>query len=647
MLGRSHPSQAGRGTSRTRDYFAALAESSGEFIAMWDLDLRPFYVNAAGLRMVGLSSLGDASRTTVSEFFFPEEQGRVVEEFFPLVRREGRGEIEIRFRHFLTGEAVWVITSAITLTDGHEHVTGYGTISRDITERKRSEQAIRETEAQFRTLADNMSQLAWMADQTGWIFWYNRRWYEYTGTTLEQMQGWGWRQVHHPEHVDRVVARIQRSWDTGEAWEDTFPLRGHDGRYRWFLSRALPIRDPSSQQVIQWFGTNTDITEQLEAEDALREANRRKDAFLATLAHELRNPLAPVRSSLEVLKGEPAAELSRQALDIMDRQVSLMQRLIDDLLDISRVDRNLLALRTERLDLGALVEQVVESCRPLAESGGQELVVNIPDEPLPMHADQVRLSQVFSNLLHNACKYTGAGGRIALTVTHQGGDAVVAVKDDGIGIPADMLPRVFEMFTQVDPTMERVRGGLGIGLTLVQQLVNLHGGRVAAASEGLGRGSEFTVRLPLARPTHEPAPAALPASPEPAGGHGPLRILIVDDNRDGADALAMLLRLEGHETQVVYDGFAALEHATRLRPDVMLLDIGMPRLNGLDVCRAIRAEPWGRHVTLVALTGWGQDTDRQRSASAGFDAHLVKPLDQQALSRLLAETATGGRTRAQ
>ncbi len=501
----------------------------------------------------------------------------------------------------------------------------------DITDRQRAVEALRESEERFRTLADNIAQFAWMADGSGWIFWYNQRWFEYTGTTLPEMEGWGWRAVHHPDHVDRVVEKISGCFRTGQVWEDTFPLRGADGQYRWFLSRAIPIRDAEGR-VARWFGTNTDVTEQRQAEEALVEADRRKDEFLATLAHELRNPLAPVRSSLEIMRlaGDDLGAIE-QARGVVDRQVAQLERLVDDLLDVARVDRDQLALR--RVDLKSIVQLSLETCEPLAEEAGLRVDVEVPDEPLPLDADAARLAQAFSNLLTNACRYTPEGGRVTFAVRREGDEVVATVRDTGRGIPPEMLPRVFEMFTQVDGGDGETASGLGIGLALVRRLVELHGGRIDAFSEGAGRGSEFVVRLPLADCRAEKVEAQAPDAPRAAESR---RILVVDDNADAADSLARLLEISGHETAVAYDGEVALKTAETFGPDVVLLDIGLPEIDGYEVARRIRARPRVRDAMLVALTGWGQEDDRRKSRESGFDHHLVKPVDLRTLRELLA-----------
>ena len=366
----------------------------------------------------------------------------------------------------------------------------------------------------------------------------------------------------------------------------------------------------------------------------LREADRRKDEFLATLAHELRNPLAPIRNGLQVLRLSGTENgMVAEARCMMERQVSQMVRLVDDLLDVSRITRNKLDLRRQRLALAAVVHSAVETSRPLIEQSRHTLSLTLPPGPVHIDADPVRLAQVFSNLLNNSAKYTEPGGRIWLVAEISGHEVAVRVRDTGMGIPADALPRIFEMFSQVDRNMERAQGGLGIGLTLVRRLVEMHGGTVEARSDGPGRGSEFIVRLPLAP---EDAVARQPPPGEGPAATSKRRILIVDDNQDSAMSLGMMLNLMGNETRTAHDGLAAVEAAAEFRPDLILLDIGLPKLNGYDACRRIREQPWSKGMIIVALTGWGQDEDRRRSAEAGFDHHMVKPVEVDALGKLMA-----------
>lgn len=371
----------------------------------------------------------------------------------------------------------------------------------------------------------------------------------------------------------------------------------------------------------------------------LKETDRRKDEFLATLAHELRNPLAPIRNGLQVLRLSGAGGgMIDEARSMMERQLSQMVRLVDDLLDVSRITRNKLELRKERVSLAAVIQCAVETSRPLVEQAEHELLVTLPSAPVHLDADLTRLAQVFSNLLNNAAKYTEPGGRIELTAAVSDSEVVVRVLDNGLGIPANALARIFEMFSQVDGNLERAQGGLGIGLTLVRRLVEMHGGTVEAHSHGKGKGSEFVVRLPF-------VDTAVQSGKSPGDDNllktAKRRILVVDDNKDSAMTLGMMLKLMGNETHTAYDGLAAVEAAEKFRPDFILLDIGLPKLNGYEACRRIREQSWSNGIVIVALTGWGQDEDRRRSKEAGFDHHLVKPLEIDTLETLLRKTEGG------
>jgi signal transduction histidine kinase len=369
--------------------------------------------------------------------------------------------------------------------------------------------------------------------------------------------------------------------------------------------------------------------------DEARESDRQKDEFLAVLAHELRNPLAPIRTALQLIRLAPDDRPRRErACDVMDRQIQQMVRLVDDLLDVSRITRGKIELRREGQELSAVIQRAVETSRPMIEAGGHELTVTFSREPIYLDSDPTRLAQVFSNLLNNAAKYTPRGGRISITAERDSSEAVVRVRDSGEGIPADMLTRIFDMFAQVDRSVEKAHGGLGIGLTLARRLVEMHGGSIEAFSDGPGTGSEFVVRLPAfvaETSTHSNAPAehALPRAVSTR------RVLVVDDNRDAADCLADVMRLGGHDVRTAHDGRTALAIAETFKPDAVLLDLGMPNLSGYDTAECLRAR-LGPRVLLVATTGWGQDEHRQRSQQAGFDHHLVKPVDPAAVAALLA-----------
>jgi len=369
------------------------------------------------------------------------------------------------------------------------------------------------------------------------------------------------------------------------------------------------------------------------ADSALREADRQKDEFLATLAHELRNPLAPIRNAVQILllKGQDVPDL-QWASDVIDRQVNQMTRLVDDLLDVSRITTGKLELRTEVVELAKVIQDAVETSRPLIDHDGHRLTIKLPELPLLVEGDVVRLAEVFSNLLNNAAKYTEAGGEIELSVEAEDRTAVVCVKDSGIGIPAEMLPRVFNLFTQVDRHLHRSQGGLGIGLTLVKRLVEMHAGSVEARSEGAGRGSEFIVRLPLVAASQ----AVQQKRTEKKALTSKFRVLVVDDNHDGAETLGMMLGIMGNEIRLAHDGLAAVQAAEEFQPDVILLDIGMPVLDGYEACRRIRTSDWGKSMVLIALTGWGQEADRRRTKEAGFDQHLVKPVEAATLMSVFA-----------
>jgi PAS domain S-box-containing protein len=373
-----------------------------------------------------------------------------------------------------------------------------------------------------------------------------------------------------------------------------------------------------------------------ESGKALNAVDRRKDEFLATLAHELRNPLAPLRNGLQLLKlAMDDAGMIERTRHMMDMQLGQMVRLIDDLLDVSRINNDRIALTKELTSLDRVIRQAIETSAPTIDSQQHKLSIEIPTQEITLEADVIRLTQVFANLLNNAAKYTPRGGTIRIKAEQRDGSVTVRIIDNGIGIPREMLAKVFDMFMQVDNSLERTQGGLGIGLSLVKRLVQMHGGTVEAHSEGSGAGSEFVVRLPSVEnpaASAEPRAPRLDAAAEPTGR----RILVVDDNQDSATSLAMILDLLGHETRTANDGIEAIEVADDFRPHAVLLDIGMPKLNGYEAARRMRQKEWGRKVLLVALTGWGQETDRLRSSNAGFDAHLIKPVEVAEIQRLLA-----------
>ena len=448
-------------------------------------------------------------------------------------------------------------------------------------------------------------------------------------------------------YADDIVEHFRHTLTTGEPYfvperMDERRDRSVEEYYEWQINR---IRLPDGRHgVVCYF---SDISRHVLArqalaatQEALKDSDRRKDEFLATLAHELRNPLAPLRNGLQIMRlaGRGGNSVD-EAREMMERQLSHMIRLIDDLLDLNRISQGKIELRKERAQLAAIVQEAVETSRPALEQARHKLSMRISPDPIYVDADATRMAQVFSNLLNNAAKFTRPAGNIGVAVEYDNGQAVVSVRDDGVGIPSHMLSKVFDLFTQVDRSLERSQGGLGIGLTIVKRLVEMHGGTIEAKSHGQGMGSEFIVRLPLALSLVTCDEHNVDADNDRSNRLPRRRILIVDDNRDSATSLAQVLKIMGNDARTAHDGLEAVELATAFRPDVVLLDIGMPRLNGYDACRRIREQPWGHSTLLVAMTGWGQEEDRRRSREAGFDFHLVKPVDAVAIERLLQESA--------
>ncbi|MDQ9171933.1 ATP-binding protein [Oxalobacteraceae bacterium R-40] len=613
----------------------------------------------------------------------------------------------------------------------------------------------------FHQLANTIPQLAWMANPDGWIHWFNTRWYEYTGTTPEQMEGWGWKQVHHPAFLSEVMHNWNDSMATGKPFDMTFPLRAADGSYHTFFTTAVPLLDASGK-VIQWFGTNTDVTPLEEAEKALREsqarlkegmvaarmvvwdweqnsklvrlsdnaesvlgctsgdiselwkcvhpddllklhvarneaiehkgryhhlvrftrpdnhelrwleirgtvqanasgevesirgvfldvterkraeeelveADRRKDEFLAMLAHELRNPLAPISAAAQLLKIAQHDESTvNRTSDIITRQVAHMTELVDDLLDVSRVTRGLVKLESEPVYIKDVIDEAVEQVQPLIRSRGHRLTLEMPGEIAVVNGDYKRLIQVLANLLNNAAKYTPEHGELTLRMQLQAQQVILSIMDNGIGIPPEMLPRVFELFTQAERSSDRAQGGLGLGLALVKSLVELHRGKVTAESKGIGQGATFTVYLPRVAASADTV-SPPPVLPVAQHAQKPLRLLVVDDNQDAAQTLALFLNSAGHRAHVEHTPQAALEYVTHATPDACLLDIGLPGMDGNELARRLRELPGTAHAVLIAITGYGRDFDRETSMRAGFDFYFVKPIDTQKLESLLSE----------
>ena len=460
------------------------------------------------------------------------------------------------------------------------------------------------------------------------------------GYTAEEAIGKPVAMLIPPDRQDEerlILARIRQ----GERVTHYETLRqAKDGRLLDISLTISPIRDDAGT-IIGASKVARDIRAQKEAERALQQADQRKDEFLALLAHELRNPLGPIRHAVKILRAKaPSPSELQWATSIIDRQAEHMSRLVDDLLDVSRITRGTIELRRERVDLAAVIKGAVEATGASIDKAGHRLTVSLPAEPLYVDSDQIRLIQVVGNLLDNASKYTDSGGRITISAERDGDAAVIRVRDNGIGIAPNQLPHIFDMFMQAGYALERSQGGLGVGLALVERLIHLHGGTVTAFSEGEGTGSEFTIRLPVAARVQERAPRAAPAPASLGESNQHCRVLVVDDNQDSADSLAMLLRLMGHEVRTAHDGLEAVAAAAAFQPNVAILDIGLPKLNGYEVAKRVRALPKGKEVVLVALTGWGQDQHRRQSRDAGFDHHLTKPVEIEVLQQLLAVTET-------
>ena len=797
--------------SEERRSAALAASETGTF--RWDLGTNALDWDENLDRLFGLEP-GHTARSLDAfiALVHPDDRSGVIER---CVRCAGSGaDFEMEFRTVRPdGTIRWLYDKGKTFLDGAgrpEYMTGACV---DVTERKLAEQSLRESEERLRTIGEAIPQIVWVTRPDGWHEHYNQRWYDYTGLTPEETCGWGWSRPLHPDDHARSETRWKVATDTGEPYEIEYRLRGADGNYRWFLGRALPLRN-SAGEITRWFGTCTDIHDQKLAQeerslilareqqrsrqlrllaqaalevnaaptleemlrtvtqracatigarlgvtstipeedvgqaahtvqataeyaawndpalrlnsagaslDAFREnramrlseeelrerhggtgfaletgaalptggwlaapllardgrrlgvlqlsgkdegeftdddallllqlaqmaavaiekaqlheeirrSDQAKTDFLAMLAHELRNPLSPILTAALVIRTRPDSEAALRALSVIERQATHLSRLVEDLLDVSRITRGRIELRMEPVRLAGIVDQAVEAVRPLLETRKHRLVVTTqPDTWL--QADSARMVQVLTNLLNNAAKYTDPGGEIHVRTRREEARAVIEIRDTGIGIAAGDLPYIFDLFAQVDRDVSRSQGGLGIGLTMVRNLVQLHGGTVTAASPGRGKGSLFTLSLPRIA---DPATAAEPPETSTAVARpGGRRVVVVDDNRDAADSLADLLQLWGHEPQIAHDGNSGIDLILRERPDVAFLDIGLPGLDGYELARRLRREASLEGILLIALTGYGQDADRHRALEAGFDHHHTKPVNPETLRKLL------------
>lgn len=617
-----------------------LAETMLHGVVHQDADGRIIAMNPAAVRILGKSR----------ERFLGSDS---VQEAHDTLREDGSpfpGEEHPSMRALRSGEAVrgvvmgvwnpqtsqrrWLRIDAVPVRrPGQRRPGEVYTVFEDITDARRAQEALSLATERFKLALTGSQIVVFQQDLSLRYTWIHN---PAPGFTPAQVLGQDDAGIcERPEDAQRLHALKRKVIDSGvgERQEVNLRFNGVDHDYDM---RVEPLRD-TGRRISGIICVAVDITDRKRAERALREADRHKDLFIATLAHELRNPLAPILNAATALRAQAPADASAaQCSAVIERQVAQMARLLDDLLDVSRVASGRLLLRPEPLLLQGLIDEAVETARPLIDAAGHVLQVRLPDAALRLHGDRLRLSQVIANLLTNAAKYTHSRGRIEVQAAREDDQVVVRVSDSGIGLASEHLHSVFEMFGQVDAAIERSQGGLGIGLALAKGLVEMHGGSIRAFSEGPGRGSEFVVRLPLARdPSLQAgeAPLRRPDAVAPTPGR---RILVVDDNRDAAQTLAMLLSVSGHEVQTAHDGVEALALAAAWNPEVVLLDIGLPRLNGYEVCRTLRQRQGGPGLLVVAVSGWGQDQDRRRSAEAGFDAHLVKPVQHARLEALLA-----------
>ena len=638
---------AQRRANERHDVLQVTLRSIGDAVITTDTNGRITYLNAVAESLTGWK-LAEARTQPLDAVFriVNEDTRQPVDN--PATRALQQGVVVGLANHTVLiqkdGRECPIDDSAAPIIDEHGHISGCVLIFRNVAPQRRMEQDKARQLLTARLLAsiiETSDDAIISKSLDGVIQSWNSAAERLFGYTADEAVGRHISLVIPPDRVaeeDQIIASLK----AGQRVEHFETERVRSDGQRIFVSLTIsPIKDADGR-VVGASKIVRDVTERKRAEEKLQrlaadlsEADRRKNEFLAMLAHELRNPLAPISNAAQALRlssGDRAAVES--ASNMLERQVGQMSRLVDDLLDMSRITRGKIELRRERVELAPIVEAAVEAVRAQYARMNHELTVVLPPRPVRVNADPARLTQVIGNLLNNACKFTDRGGRIALTVECDGDQARIRVRDNGIGIAADQLPHLFEMFVQADSSLERSRDGLGIGLTLVKTLVELHGGSVEARSDGPGRGSAFEVRLPVLAESTQPAAAAI--GNEPLAAVQRRRVLIVDDSDDGAESLAMLLQFDGHETHKAHDGVSAIEAAERLKPDVILLDIGLPRLNGYEVCSRIRQTTWGKGLTIVALTGWGQEEDRDRSTGAGFDAHMVKPVDHDVLMKLIA-----------
>jgi PAS domain S-box-containing protein len=612
-----------------------LFEQAPGFVAVLEGPAHVYrHANAAYLDFVGQPSIVGRPVAEVVPEAIAQGWGRVLDDVYrtgePFVARAAGVQVRRAGDGALQELLVNFILQPVRAADGA--VTGILIQGYDVSAEVHTQSALRESEAKFRAICDAIPQMVWSAGPDGQVDYYNRQWALRTGLSEQASIGDGWAQVVHPDDRERAGQAWASSVAGGEPYEIEYRLRQADGSWRWTLGRALPVRGEDGT-VLRWMGTCTEIDDQVRTREQAREDDRRKDEFLAMLAHELRNPMAPLRAGLEILNLRRVATAEeRHVTAMMQRQLAHMVRLVDELLDVARIGQGKLVLQRTALPLRTVVEHALEACRPLVAARGHRL--DIPEVPAhwQVHGDLTRLVQVLGNLLANAAKYTPQGGHIRLEVQADGDGLALTVADDGIGIAPAMLERVFERFVQAGEPGAHGQGGLGIGLNVVRSLVEMHGGRVHAHSDGPGTGTQVRVWLPRLADAAPARPAVPVATAAPAAAR---RVLVVDDNTDAAETLAALIGLGGHATRVATDGAQALEAMREFAPEVVFLDIGMPGMDGYEVAARLRALAGGERLLLVALTGWGAPADRQRTRAGGFDLHVTKPIEPSAVDGIL------------
>jgi PAS domain S-box-containing protein len=631
---------------------AQVLDQTHDAVVTTDLDNNITSWNKGAERVFGYTA-EEVLGQPIAMLYPPDQDDVLKNQVIAPLRAKGEHEVEVVTQR-KSGERFDLLLSLSLLRNEHQEPIGMIGFSMDITDRKLAEEALRQSEERFRTLADNMSQFAWMAHANGDIFWYNQRWFNYTGTTLEEMQGWGWQTVHHPDHVDRVMQHIRHCFEAGQLWEDTFPLRGQDGQYRWFLSRAVPIRT-QQDEIVCWFGTNTDITERkesemerdrlLEQEQAAREsaerANRIKDEFLAVLSHELRSPLNPILGWTKLMQTRKFdTTKTNEALATIERNAKLQTQLIDDLLDVAKILRGKLSMNVAPVDLVFVIEAAIDTVRTAAVAKEITLHAVLPQIG-QVSGDAARLQQIIWNLLSNAIKFTPTSGRVDVQLERIDHQAQIIVSDTGKGINPEFLPHIFESFRQEDASTTRKYGGLGLGLAIVRSLVEAHGGTITADSLGEGQGATFSVRFPLLdiESEEQSSEPRLVPNLDLTG----VRVLAVDDELDARELLAMVLTMYGAEVWTVTSAAEALIALESFQPDILVSDIGMPDVDGHGLIQQIRAMPpeQGGQIPAIALTAYAREEDYQRAIASGFQQQVTKPLEPEQLVQVVVTLVRG------